>query len=117
MSKRASRRGVKPLQLQTRHVMRDAYLRRCSVAAPECRPRPSFRGLSTGGFVLRPKGPWMDEEEAALQRIRILRRDGYACKWRTEPYAPVCGAPAPCVGTRPADDEIVALCRSHSLAR
>lgn len=56
----------------------------------------------------------MDEERAALTRIRILRRDGYRCLWRTV-RGRTCGSPASNIGSRPADDEIVALCFEHSL--
>ncbi len=53
-------------------------------------------------------------ERAALLRVRVLRRDSYRCQYRTSKGLP-CGAPAPLVGSRPADDEIVALCLEHSL--
>jgi hypothetical protein len=56
-------------------------------------------------------------ERAALLRVRVLRRDGYRCRWATGRRARPCGAPASLVGSRPADDEIVALCLSHGLPR
>lgn len=55
-----------------------------------------------------------DEREAvALERIRILRRDAYRCGYRVKREAP-CGAPASLIGSRPADDDIVALCGHHA---
>lgn len=56
-------------------------------------------------------------EAAALLRVRVVRRDGYRCRFQTGPRKPPCGAPASHVGSRPVDDEIVALCLSHALPR
>lgn len=55
-------------------------------------------------------------EREALRRIRILRRDSYRCRFATDSSRP-CGAPASMIGTRPVDDEVVALCLRHSLPR
>lgn len=61
-------------------------------------------------------GARMDEpkERAALLRIRVLRRDAYRCQWQVRRGQP-CSAPAALVGSRPSDDEIVALCFRHAL--
>lgn len=56
-----------------------------------------------------------DEREAvALTRIRILRRDGYRCRFRVGRGAP-CGVPASMIGSRPGDDTIVSLCLAHAV--
>lgn len=60
----------------------------------------------------------MDEdEERALLRLRVLRRDGYRCRHRNGPRARLCGAFAGWVGTDPEEGEIVALCLAHAPGR
>lgn len=59
----------------------------------------------------------MSEEEAALLRIRVLRRDEYRCRWRHREGSPMCGEHAPNIGTTLHSDAIVALCIRHHLER
>lgn len=56
-------------------------------------------------------------EQAALLRLRVLRRDGYQCMWAPRVTHSTCGLPAPFIGARPSDDAIVALCLKHSVGR
>ena len=53
-------------------------------------------------------------ERLALQRVRVLRRDGYRCKAHRSPRKAICGARAGRVGPRSTDQEIVALCPTHA---
>lgn len=53
-------------------------------------------------------------ERLALQRVRVLRRDGYRCREVLTPRKAICGARAGRVGPRSTDQEIVALCHSHA---
>ena len=53
-------------------------------------------------------------ERLALQRVRVLRRDGYRCQDRTGLRKALCGARAGRVGPRSTDQEIVALCTTHA---
>lgn len=59
----------------------------------------------------------MSDEDYALLCIRVLRRDGYRCRWKAHTREAECGAPAPRIGPTPVGEEYVALCLRHYLSR
>lgn len=56
----------------------------------------------------------MDDEQAALIKVRALRRDGYLCQHRKNPHGPICGDFSRDVGQHPITYEYVALCPTHA---
>lgn len=58
----------------------------------------------------------------ATRRLRVLRRDGYACQHRDDPHAPKCLAPASEVdhierGDDHAEANLRAICTRHHKAK
>lgn len=56
----------------------------------------------------------MDDETAALIKVRTLRHDGYRCRYRESPHGPICGAFSRDVGRDPTSEEFVSLCPAHA---
>ena len=57
----------------------------------------------------------MDEEQAALTRIRVLRAASYRCGYRAYADSAMCGRYASHVGMQSVDERLVALCLEHAL--